>query len=228
MQIDVLASGSKGNCYRVSDGKTSLLLEAGIAFSAIQEGLDYRVNEIAGCLISHVHGDHARAAADLVRRGGRVYGPKEVAERCKGVQYIPTMQMLVVGSFGATPFLCNHDAECYGYLIESSVTGERLVYITDTCAIPHTFQLVDVWMVEANYSLDLLLDNAKNGVIDKARAKRVVDTHMSIDTLAGYFEQYNPDPPKEVWLLHLSDDNSDAAAFRATIEKATGAVVHIA
>ena len=136
MQIDVLATGSKGNCYRVSDGKTSLLLEAGIPFSTIQEKLDYRVSEIAGCLISHVHGDHARAAADLVRRGGRVYGPKEVAERCKGVQYIPTMQMLVVGSFGATPFLCNHDAECYGYLIESSVTGERLVYITDTCAIP--------------------------------------------------------------------------------------------
>ena len=40
MQIDVLASGSKGNCYRVSDGKTSLLLEAGIAFSAILVGLD--------------------------------------------------------------------------------------------------------------------------------------------------------------------------------------------
>lgn len=228
MQIDVLATGSKGNCYRVSDGKTSLLLEAGIPFSTIQEKLDYRVSEIAGCVISHVHGDHARAIPDLLRRGTKVYGPQQVANRYPGVQSMPILRMQMLGSFGVSPFLCNHDAECYGYLIDSGYTGERLVYVTDTNWIPHTFTAVDYWMVEANYDGEILMHNELDGIVDRRRGSRIMQTHMSIEALTSYFEKDNPAPPKEVWLLHLSDDNSDAAAFRATIEKATGAVVHIA
>jgi len=55
MEIKVLASGSSGNAYFVSDGKTPLLLEAGIPFKEIQRGLNFRLQELVGCLISHEH-----------------------------------------------------------------------------------------------------------------------------------------------------------------------------
>ena len=54
MDIKVLASGSSGNSYRISDGSTSLLLECGIKYNEIQRRLNYNVS-VTGCLISHSH-----------------------------------------------------------------------------------------------------------------------------------------------------------------------------
>ena len=69
MEIRSLASSSKGNCYRVTDGNAPLLLECGIPIKDIQRGLDFGLSEIQGCLISHEHKDHAKALKDLSSRG---------------------------------------------------------------------------------------------------------------------------------------------------------------
>lgn len=55
LEIKQIASGSTGNCYRISDGKTNLLIEAGITIRKIKEALMFRLSEIEGCLISHEH-----------------------------------------------------------------------------------------------------------------------------------------------------------------------------
>lgn len=48
MQIKILATGSKGNCYHVSDGVTELLVECGIRYTDIVRGLDYKIGNIGG------------------------------------------------------------------------------------------------------------------------------------------------------------------------------------
>lgn len=53
--ITPLASGSTGNCYKISDGRTPLLLECGIKYKDIQKGCGFKLREIVGCLISHEH-----------------------------------------------------------------------------------------------------------------------------------------------------------------------------
>ena len=53
--IKTLASGSTGNAYHISDGRTSLLIEAGIPIIKIKQGLKYRLSGVDGCLISHQH-----------------------------------------------------------------------------------------------------------------------------------------------------------------------------
>ena len=82
-------------------------------------------------------------------------------------------------------------------------------------------------MIEANYSLDIIDQNVANGM-DRERANRVINTHMSIEKLKYYFERYPHLDAKEIYLIHLSDDNSDAAAFKETIERTTGVPVTIA
>ena len=69
MEVKVLASGSSGNAYRISDGETALLLDAGIPLKAIQAGLGFRVRDIMGCFVTHAHKDHSKAAKDLARLG---------------------------------------------------------------------------------------------------------------------------------------------------------------
>lgn len=54
MDIKILASGSNGNCYKISTKDTSILLECGIKYQNIERGLNYDVG-VTGCLISHSH-----------------------------------------------------------------------------------------------------------------------------------------------------------------------------
>ncbi len=55
IKITPYASGSAGNCYRITDGRTPLLLECGIKYKDIQKGCGFRLTEIKACLISHEH-----------------------------------------------------------------------------------------------------------------------------------------------------------------------------
>jgi phosphoribosyl 1,2-cyclic phosphodiesterase len=53
--IKTLASGSSGNAYHISDGKANVLIECGIPIAKIKQGLNYRLSEVEGVLISHEH-----------------------------------------------------------------------------------------------------------------------------------------------------------------------------
>jgi phosphoribosyl 1,2-cyclic phosphodiesterase len=55
MEIKVLASGSSGNCYRISNESGAFLIECGLTIRKIKEGLNFRLSEIDFCLISHSH-----------------------------------------------------------------------------------------------------------------------------------------------------------------------------
>ena len=45
MLINPIASGSSGNAYYISDGQSSLLLDAGIPLAQIQAGCGYKVSQ---------------------------------------------------------------------------------------------------------------------------------------------------------------------------------------
>ena len=46
MQIDIYGSSSKGNAYKVSDGKTSLLIECGLTFKKLQEKSNFTLSRV--------------------------------------------------------------------------------------------------------------------------------------------------------------------------------------
>lgn len=55
LNITVHYSGSSGNLYAIDDGKTKILIEAGVVIKKIKEALRFRLSEIEGVLISHEH-----------------------------------------------------------------------------------------------------------------------------------------------------------------------------
>src|SRR5690554_6764762 len=103
IDIQVLASSSRGNCYRITDGKTSLLLECGIKFKQIQVGLQFRLSEIVGCLVSHEHKDHCVAVQDVMRAGIDCYmsAGTAAAAGAKGhrVKVIKAREQFTIGTW---------------------------------------------------------------------------------------------------------------------------------
>lgn len=238
MKISAIGSGSSGNCYRVSDGKTSLLLEAGLPIKKIKAGCDYDLSSIAAAVITHEHKDHILAANDLMRAGVDVYMTHGTAVKggaetyrlklwhrdgvdTKGNPYYHTEH---IGTFVVKPFMVHHDAaEPVGYLIESKTTGERLLFVTDTYYIDYRFDGLTHIMVEANFSTDALED-AEN----EKRRSRLRHSHMSVENCIELLKANNLSRIKEIWLIHLSSSNGDAEGFKRAVQKATGAVVYVA
>lgn len=55
MQLVVLGSSSKGNCYLLQNENDCLIIEAGVRFKEVKEVLDFNISKIRGVLISHEH-----------------------------------------------------------------------------------------------------------------------------------------------------------------------------
>lgn len=56
MNVKCLGTGSKGNCYALTDKSGNiLLLDCGIPLKEIKIGIDFQVSKIVGCLVTHSH-----------------------------------------------------------------------------------------------------------------------------------------------------------------------------
>lgn len=231
MEILVIASSSRGNAYRISDGQTSLLLECGVPVKKIQEALNFKLSEVAGCLITHEHMDHAKAAKDLIKKGVEIYSSKGTLE-ILGLSQQHRANILcdrvaqMIGTFQVLPFHVQHDAaEPLGFLIESVITGERLLFFTDTYYLKYTFDRLGIIMGECNYSTEIINENVNNGSIPEAHKNRVIRSHMSIETLLEFIKANDTSHLKKIYLLHMSDGNSNEDEFKRRVQEVTGVEV---
>jgi Mg/Co/Ni transporter MgtE len=75
-------------------------------------------------------------------------------------------------------------------------------------------------MIEANYDFETVIESSAY------HKKRSVETHLDIDSVVEFVK--NHPSLEEIWLLHLSDQHSDAERFKAMVQDASGAVVYVA
>jgi phosphoribosyl 1,2-cyclic phosphodiesterase len=238
MEIKVLGSGSTGNCYHVSDGRSSLLIEAGLPFKKIQRGIDFKISELSGLLVSHEHGDHSKSVKDMLNAGVQCLTGEGTA---KALNMEPHYRLITLtegfspisdwrmGSFSIQPFRIQHDAaDPLGFVLTSRYTGERLLYASDTCYLKYRFDGLTTIMIEVNYCRDILDANVANGSLDPSLRNRIVQSHMSLDTALDFFRANDLSKVTEIIILHLSDSNSQADRIKTEVQKLTGKVVKIA
>jgi len=232
IEITALASGSKGNCYRVTDGSTPLLLECGIPYKDIQRGLNFRVSEIAGCLVTHEHKDHSKAVADITRAGIDCYmsvGTAVSIGIMTGHRYNPVIagRQFNIGTWTILPFKTEHDAaEPLGFLMANQA-GDKLLYATDTYYVRYKFRGLSHVMLECNYAADILKANVDAGTVPVTLKNRLLKSHFSLENVKEFFKANDLSRLQEIWLLHLSDNNSDASRFKREIQELTGKMVYI-
>jgi len=230
--IRALASGSAGNCYHVTDGKTPLLLECGIRFDGIRRKLNFQMSDIIGCLISHEHNDHSMEFFKLAKYGIDIYMSEGTREALgipifHRIKVVKPKEQFKIGTWTILPFDVQHDAaEPLGFLLANR-TGEKLLYATDTYYIRYRFNRLSHIMVECNHSYDILDRNVESGVIPMAMKNRLIQSHFSLENVKEFLRANDLSQVEEIWLLHLSDENSDAERFKREIQELTGKPVYI-
>lgn len=232
IQITPIGSSSAGNAYRITDGATTLLLEAGLRFPDLRRALDFRVSEIAGCLITHEHLDHCKAAADLAKAGVTIYASAGTL----GALQLPDHRTVVVeakkqftiGTWTILPFDVEHDVEePLGFLMINQA-GEKLVFVTDSYYCRYRFPGLTHIMIEANFSERILDENIVAGRVPQAMKRRLIRSHFSLEHAKDFLKANDLSKVSEIWLLHLSDTNSDENVFKREIQALTGKQVFVA
>lgn len=225
MDITVLASGSKGNCYAVSDGRTNMLLECGIPLKEIQKRMGFTLHGMAGCLLSHEHKDHAKAIHDLLYRSMPVYASKGTLEALNAhtsvyARPLEPLKETAVGTFIVKPFPLVHDSEePLGYLIYSRITKEKLVFITDAPYCKYIFTNLTHIMVECNYC---------QYDYDDPRFPRIVRTHMGLENCVNFLLANDLGQVKQIYLLHMSAEHGDEKVMKESVQKITGKHIIVA
>lgn len=57
MEVLYSKTGSKGNASVISDGQTLIQIDAGITPEVVNREINYRLNDVFGVIVSHLHGD---------------------------------------------------------------------------------------------------------------------------------------------------------------------------
>ncbi|AJS59882.1 MBL fold metallo-hydrolase [Paenibacillus sp. IHBB 10380] len=232
IDITCLGSSSAGNAYRITDGHTALLLEAGFPYKSLQRSLEFRMSDIEGCLITHEHSDHSKAAKDVMKAGVNIYTSQGTADALKLSGYrlkvITAHGQFAIGTWTIKPFEIEHDAEEPLGFVLANQAGDKLVFLTDTYYCRYRFVGLTHIMVECNYSLDIINSRVAKGDLHPAQKKRLLRSHFGLEHVKGFLRANDISKVQEIWLLHLSDGNSDAARFKQEIQETTGKLVYVA
>lgn len=232
MELKILGSSSKGNCYLLDNGKECLMIECGIAFKEVQKAVNFDISRIKGVIVSHEHGDHAKHVQKCLDSRIPVYmsqGTKE-ALKLEHRFAFPMFERIVVhiGNFKVQPFDTQHDAaEPFGFLIHHPECG-LVLFATDTYYLRYAFADLNNILIECNYRLDILDANVEAGKLPKALRARTIKSHCSFDTCKETLLANDLSKVHNIVLIHLSDGNANAIEFKQGIQEVTGKTVHIA
>jgi phosphoribosyl 1,2-cyclic phosphodiesterase len=233
IEFRAIASSSAGNAFTISDGRSRLLLECGLGWKALRERLNFQVCELAGALITHEHGDHAKSAHALMAAGVDVYASRGTFDALELSGHrrhdVAALKPFKVCSWTVMPFPAVHDAaEPLGYLLGSTAGVGKVVFLTDTAYCPHRFRGLTHICVECNYSLDRLRERVELGELSVERKRRLLNNHFGLERLQEMLAANDLSQVQEIHLLHLSDENADEERFKREIMRQTGKPVFVA
>ncbi len=231
IEVEVLATGSKGNSYLLTSGEARILLDCGLSYKKTLKLLDFKLP--TAVLVTHEHKDHAKAAEDFIKHGVDVYMTCGTAmalglEENHRLHLIDDKEFSPNGYFEFWSLKVKHDAaEPVNFLIHSKGDSafysadkeDRILYLTDLGKVPR-FNCLDATkiLLETNFSEEDL----KNSSINESQKRRISENHLSIEKALKFLEETDLSECKEIYLIHISARHGDGEIFREEVQKVVG------
>lgn len=220
LEISVLGSGSQGNATLISDGRCTLLIDAGFTGQELTRRLGVigrTTPEINAILITHDHSDHIAGAGVIARNANApIYIHESLHIKLRRrlgkkltFEFMEPGKPFTLGSMTITPFEIPHDSiHCYGFTIEQ---GElKMGYATDIGSVTEqTIQALQgchTLVLESNHEEELLL----TGPYPQRLKDRVFGDfgHISNDEAAQILKAVKHSGLQRVIFIHLSEENN--------------------
>ena len=207
MYFNVIASGSKGNATIVIQNQTVILIDMGISFERLKNGLEechLTVDDLSGAIFTHEHSDHIGGIRFL--SPSLMYAPEGTLPGSLS-HVVEVNKPFNIGEIEVTAFMTSHDAKnpC-GYLLRSG--EEKLVYMTDTgCFIEDNLSLIKdptYLIIESNHDIKMLLATKRTYEL-KNRILSDVGHLCNEDSAIATCQIIGPST-KEIVLAHLSEE----------------------
>ncbi len=241
LELCTLASGSSGNSLLVTDGRTHVLVDAGISCRRICTGLKelgVEPTELAGVLITHEHSDHISGLTTLTKQLRLpVYAsPGTGRQLCYRIAFLEELLRPVapgegfsIGGLAIESFPTSHDAaESVGYAL--SAGGRKAAVVTDlgyvTEAVLRGIRGADLLVAEANHDVEWV----QSGPYPYHLKARILGDrgHLSNEAGAELAWTAVEGGARTVVLAHLSHENNTPAwaheVVRGVLERRGAAV----
>ncbi len=229
LSVCMLASGSKGNAIFVSDGSTSILIDAGLSGIEIERRLKSKglcPDDLDAILVSHEHADHIHGVGVLSRRFDlpvfiNERTSKAASSQIGNIQDIVNFESgisFLINTLTIHPFSISHDAEDpVGFTINRDKTkiGIAIDLGIATSMVKEHLKDCLLLILEANHDTDMLI----NGPYPWELKQRIKNRtgHLSNEESKNLLKEVRHDRLKHVILAHISETNN-------TPEKALNAV----
>lgn len=206
MKIDILATGSTGNVTLVNG---SCLIDCGMPFRWI-------VNRLQGHLpdavfITHEHGDHSKAVKQLIRRNVDAFmtdgtrNALRLAGNIFNLHVIKADTTFHACGLAITPIESVHDAaEPVNFILQDD--SDRVLFVTDTGAIPNVSGNFTQIFIEANYDSWALAQSD----CPYSQKERVMSNHLANHLARDFVAKF---PDADVTFIHQSKRHNGADIF---------------
>ena len=228
LKICALASGSKGNCCYVSDGKTDILIDLGISATRAERCLSVlSVNpDNVTVLVTHAHTDHVNGIKMFCKKhkSVKIVCQKEVEGGVIGatsVMPIVESRTFNIGDISVTALPVSHDVPCFGYVMSDGTHSVAVVTDIGRVSVEQMNALSScgIVMLESNHDVEMLKANPR---YDYKLKKRILSDsgHLSNADCAAACAFLAGSGVKRFILAHLSEENNTPEIARREVESA--------
>ena len=220
LSVCILASGSKGNAIFVSNGSTSILIDAGLSGIEIERRLKSRglsPKDLNAILVSHEHTDHIQGVGVLSRRFNLpVYISSKTQQAAfsqlgnvRDVKNFECGSTFRINTLSIHPFSISHDAEDpVGFTVNQN--GTTIGIATDlgiaTAMVKEHLKGCGLLILEANHDEDMLVNGPYPWPVKQRIKSRT--GHLSNAESKHLLNEIQHDGLKHVLLAHLSETNN--------------------
>jgi phosphoribosyl 1,2-cyclic phosphodiesterase len=230
MKVDILASGSGGNCIAVRSSNSTILVDVGIAKTKIEKRLlevGIRPDTIAAVFITHAHSDHVKGLPLANKYKIPVYAAEGEWKSITGVDEdlqrpIKAGSDINLDDWYIETFKTHHDAfDPLGYVIHD-YEGQKCSICLDTGHIDDemiaAMEYSNIYIIEANHEPNMV-EVSDYPPATKARILSHIG-HLSNEQTAEALSRLINGIGEQIYLTHLSHKNNMPVLAEMTVKRA--------